>query len=67
MPLIQVNYASAANAEKKEELISELTKTYARVMCANESSVWVMLNEVERENWGVGGKSLSTHDAEKRA
>lgn len=62
MPLIQVNYASTADAATKEKLITELTKTYARVMGANESSVWVMLNEIERENWGVGGESLASRD-----
>lgn len=67
MPLIQVNYASTADPEKKQELINELTKTYARVMGAKESSVWVTLNEVDRDNWGVGGKSLIQHDAEKQA
>ncbi|WP_237201337.1 tautomerase family protein [Rothia nasimurium] len=62
MPLINVSYASVQSDEKKSELIAELTKTYARVMGVNESSVWVMLNEVPRTDWGVGGQTLAEID-----
>lgn len=63
MPLINVSYASVQSDAKKAELIAELTKTYARVMGAKESSVWVMLNEVPRTDWGVGGQSLAAMDS----
>lgn len=63
MPLINVSYASAQSEEKKAELIAELTRTYARVMGTKESSVWVMLNEVPRTDWGVGGQPLAALDA----
>lgn len=59
MPLINVSYASTQSDEKKAELIAELTRTYARVMGAKESSVWVILNEVPRTDWGVGGQPLA--------
>lgn len=63
MPLINVSYASTQSDEKKAELIAELTRTYARVMGTEESSVWVVLNEVPRTNWGVGGQPLAELDA----
>lgn len=63
MPLINVSYASIQSDEKKAELIAELTRTYARVMGAKESSVWVILNEVPRTDWGVGGQTLDGLDA----
>ncbi|WP_237204069.1 tautomerase family protein [Rothia endophytica] len=62
MPLLKVSYASVQNEEKKAELIAELTKTTARVLGTQESSVWVILDEVPRENWGVAGASLAEHD-----
>lgn len=65
MPLINVSYAAQVSESKKAELIAELTKTYARVMDTKESSVWVMLNEVPRTDWGVGGQSLAHMDAQK--
>lgn len=62
MPLLKVSYASVQNEEKKAELIAELTKTTARVLGTQESSVWVILDEVPRENWGVAGASLAELD-----
>ena len=62
MPLINVSYASTQSDEKKAELIAELTRTYARVMGVKESSVWVVLNEVPRTDWGVGGQPLAELD-----
>ncbi|WHS51332.1 4-oxalocrotonate tautomerase family protein [Rothia sp. SD9660Na] len=62
MPLINVSYASTQSDEKKAELIAELTRTYARVMGTKESSVWVVLNEVPRTDWGVGGQTLAGLD-----
>ncbi|WP_237232819.1 GNAT family N-acetyltransferase [Rothia nasisuis] len=67
MPLINVSYASIQSDEKKAELIAELTRTYVQVMGAKESSVWVVLNEVPRTDWGVGGQSLARLDAEAAA
>lgn len=63
MPLIIVSYASIQSDAKKAELVAELTKTYARVMGAKESSVWVMLHEVPRTDWGVGGQTLAALDS----
>ncbi|MDT0188911.1 GNAT family N-acetyltransferase [Rothia terrae] len=65
MPLINVSYAAQVSESQKAELIAELTKTYARVMGTQESSVWVMLNEVPRADWGVGGQSLAHMDVQK--
>lgn len=62
MPLINVSYASIQSDDKKSELIAELTKTYARVMGTAERSVWVVLNEVPRTDWGVGGQTLAEID-----
>nr|WP_255521944.1 GNAT family N-acetyltransferase [Rothia sp. ZJ932] len=42
--------------------MTELTITYARITGTKESSVWVMLNEIPRDNWGVGGQSLTALD-----
>lgn len=65
MPLLRVSYASVQNDEKKTELIAELTKTTARVLGIQESSVWIILDEVPRENWGAAGASLAEHDRKR--
>lgn len=63
MPLINVSYASPLAETTKNELIAELTKTYSRVTGTRETAIWVMLQEVPRSNWGVGGSSLAAVDA----
>lgn len=65
MPLLKVSYASVQSEEKKAELIAELTKTTALVLGTPENSVWVMLDEVARENWGVAGVSLAEPDRQR--
>ncbi len=57
MPLIQVTLVEGRAAERKEELIGELTSTIVRVLDAPRESVRVILVEVPAAHWGVGGIS----------
>ena len=43
----------------KRELVEALTRETARVLGVREQSVWVVLQEVEPENWAVAGTPLS--------
>jgi 4-oxalocrotonate tautomerase len=46
--------------DQKAELISRLTDTFLEV-CGrpgqSKDAVWVMIDEVPREHWGVGGRT----------
>lgn len=57
MPLIQISQTPGLTTEQKAAVIAAVTKAYAEASGGkNESSVWVTLTEVPRENWGgVGG------------
>lgn len=57
MPLIQVTLIEGRSAERKEELIAELTDTVVQVLDAQRESVRVILVEVPAAHWGVGGIS----------
>lgn len=59
MPLIHVLNATPASVDRKRELIAELTATYARVMHMRPDTIRVVIDEVSRENWGVGGVTLA--------
>ncbi|WP_211242399.1 MULTISPECIES: tautomerase family protein [Cobetia] len=59
MPMIRAEFISGKSEEQKRELIEALTRETARVLGVREESVWVVLQEVEAENWGVAGKRLS--------
>ena len=59
MPLIHVLNATSSTTARKRELIAELTATYARVMQMRPDTIRVVIDELPRENWGVGGVTLA--------
>jgi 4-oxalocrotonate tautomerase len=58
MPIIRVDCADM-DVEKKEKLIQSLTKTASEIMGIPEAAYTVLLNEMCKDNIGVGGKMLS--------
>jgi 4-oxalocrotonate tautomerase len=59
MPLIKVDMFPGRTAEQKRALVAELTEAFVRTCGGNRESVWVMLNEVPRDHWAVGGELRS--------
>lgn len=68
MPIAKVTFARGPSSEQKSKLISEITKIITDIFEVPESSVNVLLREVEPVDWGVGGIGLDTilsrHDSE---
>ncbi len=58
MPVIKVD-CSCLDIEKKEKLIAALTETASDIMGIPKSAYVVLLNELSRDNIGVGGEMLS--------
>ena len=58
MPVIKVECA-AMNVETKEKLIKSLTQTASSIMEIPEAAYIVLLNEMSKDNIGVGGEMLS--------
>ena len=59
MPMIRAEFLTGKTQEQKRELVEALTRETARVLGVREQSVWVVLQEVELENWAVAGTPLS--------
>lgn len=55
MPVIKVE-CSAMDIEKKEQLIKSLTQTASSIMGIPEAAYVVLLNEMSKDNIGVGGE-----------
>ncbi|MBQ0137910.1 MAG: 2-hydroxymuconate tautomerase family protein [Kurthia sp.] len=55
MPLIHVGLMSGRTEEKLEELIAELTKTAEKTLNAPRETIRVIVYEVPKANWGIGG------------
>jgi len=59
MPIITLENAGELSKEKKELLIKKLTDVVAEITGKPEQYIYVRIDEVPRENFGIGGKSLS--------
>ncbi|UBU50338.1 tautomerase family protein [Cobetia amphilecti] len=57
--MIRAEFLTGKTQEQKRELVEALTRETARVLGVREQSVWVVLQEVEPENWAVAGTPLS--------
>ena len=58
MPVITIDIGKLER-EKKEELVRELTQKASDVTGIPADKFIVLINEMERDNIGVGGKLLS--------
>ena len=56
MPYVNIKITNeGATAEQKAELIAGATKLLADVLDKNPATTFVVIDEVEMENWGIGG------------
>lgn len=56
MPLIKVSMFPGRTDSQKTALIAEFTETFVRICDVRRDGVWVVIEEVPPEHWGVGGQ-----------
>ncbi|ACN98252.1 conserved domain protein [Sulfurihydrogenibium azorense Az-Fu1] len=59
MPYVNVKVAGKLTKEQKEKIVEGITKLLEEVANKPPQSTYVVIDEVDRENWGKGGKLLS--------
>ena len=62
MPYVNIKVTGgreAPSAEQKAELIAGATDLLARVLNKNPETTVVVIDEVDMDNWGIGGKSVT--------
>jgi 4-oxalocrotonate tautomerase len=59
MPLIRVEMFPGRDTEQKRALAAELTEAFLRTCGGNREGVWVIIDEVSRDHWAVGGELRS--------
>jgi len=60
MPFVNIQITrEGATAEQKAELISGVTELLQRVLNKNPATTFVIIDEVETDNWGIGGKTVT--------
>jgi 4-oxalocrotonate tautomerase len=57
MPIAQIQIIEGRSAEQIETMISEVTQAIARSLNAPIESVRVVVEEVPKTHWGIGGKT----------
>lgn len=59
MPYVNVKVAGSLTKDQKGKIVEGITKLLQDVAGKPPSVTYVVIEEVERENWAVGGKLLS--------
>jgi 4-oxalocrotonate tautomerase len=60
MPYVNIRITrEGVTEEKKAELIRGVTKLLADVLGKNPQTTFVIIDEVDTDNWGVGGETVT--------
>ena len=68
MPYVNIKITkTGATAEQKAELIKGATDLLQRVLNKNPATTIVVIEEVEMDNWGIGGETVTARNAKAAA
>ena len=60
MPFVNIRITNeGATTEQKQRLIKGVTDLLADVLGKNRKTTFVIIDEVETDNWGIGGESVT--------
>ena len=58
MPFIQINQLDGMAREDKARVIEAVTAAYAEAAGKDPAKVWVHVNDMPHDSFGIGGKVL---------
>lgn len=68
MPFVNIQITrEGATAKQKEELIHGVTELLVRVLNKDPALTFVIIDEVDTDNWGVGGEQVTKLWARRKA
>jgi 4-oxalocrotonate tautomerase len=60
MPYVNIKITKeGATAEQKQQLIQGVTRMLQDVLGKNPQTTCVVIEEVETDNWGIGGETIT--------
>ncbi|EFS5390968.1 2-hydroxymuconate tautomerase family protein [Campylobacter coli] len=68
MPFVNIRITKEngePTSEQKQELIAGVTDLLAKVLNKNKASTVVIIDEIDTDNYGLGGKSITRVRKEK--
>ena len=67
MPYVNIRITPGATEAQKAELIAGATDLLVRVLNKNPATTFVIIDELETENWGVAGESVAARNRKAAA
>ncbi|MFD1261163.1 tautomerase family protein [Entomomonas asaccharolytica] len=68
MPYVNIKVTGgneAPSKEQKAELIKGVTELLATVLNKNPATTVVVIDEINQDNWGIGGESITVRRAKQ--
>lgn len=60
MPFVNIKITrDGVTAERKAEVIRKVTQVMVDVLGKNPATTMVLIEEVETDNWGIGGETVA--------
>lgn len=59
MPVIRVEMWAGRTTDQKRELVRVLSEETARITGCDVESIYVIIEDIKKENWGAGGQLCS--------
>jgi 4-oxalocrotonate tautomerase len=67
MPYVNIKITKeGATAEQKARLIQEVTQLLVDILGKNPQTTVVVIDEVETDNWGIGGETVTVRRQRNR-
>jgi 4-oxalocrotonate tautomerase len=59
MPIVKIEMFKGRSIEQKRELVDVFTKEMERICKVDAASIYIIIEDIKKENWGAGGKLCS--------
>lgn len=56
MPVVTVDWVAGRTADQKRDLAARISTAVAEVGGIDPAGVWVIFNDVAKEDWAIGGR-----------
>lgn len=66
MPIVKVEMLEGRSVAQKRELVETFTKEMARICGCKPEGIYIVIDEVKKENWSMGGQLYSDKYPEKQ-
>lgn len=65
MPYVNIKITPAATPEQKAALIKGVTDLLVTVLNKNPETTFVVIDEIDSDNWGIGGETVTVRRQRK--